>query len=265
MTSGGPLRPHPSCPDLGLTTRRNHVYTWRIKSETFGGVAVAVSPKCRLESLLTERGLGSTLLPAWRVTPEMTLPGAEKISLAPGTITELVSGSAGRGGTSFALRLAASFPGRVAWLDPADRLNPFAVARAGLNLRRFLWVRGGEAMLAVRATQLVLQAGGFSLIVLDLLDHKDRDLRFPRSTWFRLLRALERERWAAMLVVAPQPVAGTCSDQVIAVRYAELRWNDAAQPLVDGAKIEAQIQTARRLTARQKPTSVGTLVEEFVA
>lgn len=224
----------------------------------------AVSLKCELESLLAGRGLGSTLRD-WRLPPAAVLQDAGTIRLAPGTITELVPGGAGRGGTSFALNLAASFPARVAWLDPADRLDPRAAARAGLDLRRLLWVRGGEAILAVRAAQLVLQAGGFSLIVLDLLDRREPELRFPPSTWFRLLRALERERRTAMLVLAPRTLAGTCSDQVIAAHYAELRWNHAAQPLLEGARIEARVQAARRLTAHPAPASAGAWVREFVA
>ncbi len=63
----------------------------------------------------------------------------------------------------------------------------------------------------LRATDLLLESGGFGLILLDLADiplHWAR--RIPMTTWFRFRRAVEHKS-TALLAIAQQPVTGSCS------------------------------------------------------
>lgn len=202
-----------------------------------------MSSRTKLEGLLIERGLGATLIgsEAMEALPD----GGPR--LCPGAISELVPcGKAGAGITSVAFHLAASQTGKVAWIDPGNRLDPATAARAGVTLPMLLWLRGGNVDAALQAAHLIVQAGGFTLVVLDLLDQEERMLHIPRVAWFRLLRSLERERRAALLLLGPRPLSGSCANRVVEVRYAGWVWDETAQPLLDRVRIETSIQQSRR-------------------
>lgn len=243
-------------PRLLLTTTDPSPKLARRKSEYRMGVALAVASKEQLESMLAQRGFAATL----QVEFGADSPIAGLAVPSPGAITELVPAAPvpiGAGLTSIAVHTATDCRGRIAWVDPADRFDPCGASRAGLDLGQLLWLRGGEAATALQAVLLVLQAGGFELIVLDLLDQPDASLRLPRAAWFRLLRGLERERRTALLVLAPRPLSGTCADRVYGVRYVGWRWDSSARPLLGSVHIETQLQASRRaLPARRPPASV---------
>jgi len=115
-------------------------------------------------------------------------------------ITELV-GSGGR--TSLALGMLAAATRRgevVAWIDTANALDPLSVQGAGVCLDRFLWIRpagGNRLKQALKAADLVLDAGGFAMLVVDLGDGADPIVKRKRSTqtrsawWVRLTRRVE--------------------------------------------------------------------------
>src|SRR4029079_19380895 len=70
-----------------------------------------------------------------------------------------------------------------------------------------LWVRGtgdvASATTALKAMNLVLQAGNFGLVALDLADVPAPALRaFPFTTWLRLARVIEGTQSVALLVGA---------------------------------------------------------------
>lgn len=207
----------------------------------------------QLETMLARRGFAATL----RAETSQELP---VLYLQPGVIVELVPEEPGRpssGLTSLAMNAAVRRSGKVVWIDPADRLDPGTARCAGLDFAQLLWLRGGDATAALRAALLILQAGGFELIVLDLLDQPEGALDFSRSVWYRLLRGLERERRTALLLLARRPLAGTCADRVIEVRYQGWRWNTTMQPLLDKVTIESRVRASRRTRPeRYSPVSV---------
>ena len=104
-----------------------------------------------------------------------------------GRISE-ITGRAGSGKTSIAASFA-SFATRrgevAAWLDASGSFDPESMAAAGVELRRMLWasMRRGSARdlrspllkveglgvrsAIVKAAELVLEAGGFGLVVVD--------------------------------------------------------------------------------------------------
>ncbi len=117
-----------------------------------------------------------------------------------------------------AASLAASTArGEVAALvDTVDRFDPASAAALGLDLSRVLWVRGPAltveaarpAMVeravqqAVRAFDLIIRAGGFGLVVLDLGDVPPRVVRsLPHTTWLRLAHANEGRDTAGLMVL----------------------------------------------------------------
>lgn len=124
-----------------------------------GGPALVVPSKERLEALLVECGFAATLGSSSAAPLAAGSPVALRVR--PGVITELVpEGSTGAGITSLALHLAAGHAGNIGWVDPADHLDPASVDRAGIAFSRLRWLRGGVEWTAMRAGQLILQAGG---------------------------------------------------------------------------------------------------------
>ena len=95
-----------------------------------------------------------------------------------------------------------------------------SMAAAGVRLDRLLWVRGETSTSAfppatagrrqpgadraieraLKATNLILQAGGMSLVALDLADAPIHALRrIPMTTWMRLQKVLEGQQAAAVV------------------------------------------------------------------
>ncbi len=63
----------------------------------------------------------------------------------------------------------------------------------------------------LRATDLLLESGGFGLIVLDLSDLPPQSARrIPLTTWFRFRRAVENKP-TILLAIEQNPIAGSCS------------------------------------------------------
>jgi len=87
-----------------------------------------------------------------------------------GKVAELVGPhSAGRTTAAVSTAAAATARGEVVvWVDAADALDPPSLAAAGVDLGRVLWVRPATIEQAVRAAELVLEAGGLTVVVVDL-------------------------------------------------------------------------------------------------
>ena len=176
-----------------------------------------------LETLLRARKLDVTLTTSalWRqAREERAQTGVPAIDaalgggLSRGHLSEIVGPrSAGRTTVlCHAMAAAAERGEAVALIDPCDRFDPVSASGLGLDLRRVLWVRGAGDMrvsgtgdscglTALKATNLVLQAGNFGLVALDLSDVRAASLRaFPFTTWFRMSRVIEGSQTVALLV-----------------------------------------------------------------
>ena len=169
--------------------------------------------RATLESLLRARKLDVTLtsaagraLPDDRVAPTGVAPldGALGGGLRRGHLSEVV-GERSTGRTTLVCRIMAAAAARgeiAALVDTHDRFDPRSAAAAGVDLSRLLWIRDrGDASRALKAMNLVLQAGGFGLVVFDLADVRGPALRaFPPTTWMRLSRVIEGGDTVALLV-----------------------------------------------------------------
>lgn len=161
-----------------------------------------------------------------------------------GQLSELVGPrSSGRWAVLFAALGAATRQGElVALIDTFDMFDPPSGRRAGVVLDRMLWVRGSacgaclrhgrdSALCAVeralKAAQLVLEAGGFGVVALDLGEAPPAAVRrWPLPTWLRLARALEGGRTAGVLV-SPVPLWRSARGVTLALRPAPVaaRWS----------------------------------------
>ena len=80
----------------------------------------------------------------------------------------------------------------------------------------------------LRATDLLLESGGFGLIILDLADLPPQSARrIPLTTWFRFRRAIEHKP-TILLAIEQHPIAGSCSSLLLQLGAANENWT---QPL----------------------------------
>jgi hypothetical protein len=74
----------------------------------------------------------------------------------------------------------------------------------------------------LRATDLLLESGGFGLIILDLADISHQSARrIPLTTWFRFRRAVEHKP-TILLAIEQQPIAGSCSSLLLQLGTADV-------------------------------------------
>lgn len=144
-----------------------------------------------------------------------------------GALSEICgSESSGRTTLSFALLGQATSRGECcAWIDTSGVFDPASALEAGVDLDRVLWVNcGGNAEHALKSTDLLIQAGGFGLVVLDLADAPERDAtRIPLASWFRLRHAAERTG-AALVAIERRITARSCSTLQIEMRRKKSMW-----------------------------------------
>ena len=143
-------------------------------------------------------------------------------------------------------------------IDASDSFDPESAAAAGVEFSKLLWVRCGESSASssvfgfrssannagiddrrpmtddlpkarksnecrleqvLKSTDLVLQSGGFGMVVLDLAGIPERFVRrIPLASWFRFQRAVEHTK-TALLVVSEFGCAQTCAAVVLKLGY----------------------------------------------
>jgi len=170
--------------------------------------------RVELESLLRHRQLDRTLTTnTWAdISRDVAATGLEILDeqlgggIARGHLSELV-GPRSSGRTTVVCRMfrAAANRGEViAFIYTSDRFDPASAAASGVDLSKLLWVRErGDASRALKAMNLVLQAGGFGLVVFDVADVAPIALRqFPYTTWMRIARVIEGSQTAAVVIAA---------------------------------------------------------------
>jgi hypothetical protein len=121
--------------------------------------------------------------------------------------------SSGRTGQVHSVLAASTGQGECAALiDTSNAFDICSAAAAGVVLEKLLWVRcGGNAEHAMRAVDLLLQAGGFGVVALDLIDASPPALtRIPPTAWFRFRHAIEPTP-TVFLVLADKPLTKSCA------------------------------------------------------
>jgi hypothetical protein len=187
-----------------------------------------------------------------------------------GRISEIVGGTSA-GKTSLAASFAAYATRRgevAAWIDLAGAFDPASISAAGVELSHLLWVhapgrKGSSPLLGeiregfarrspaknlLRAAELILEAGGFGIVVIDF---GSRRIAIRESAALRLARMAERSG-TAVLVLASHRMCGTFAAMSLALdaRPAFSRIRAHSPALFDGFAIDARI-------ARNKLGGIG--------
>jgi len=183
-----------------------------------------------------------------------------------GRISE-ITGRAGSGKTSLAASFTASATNRgevAAWLDSSGTFDPESMAVAGVELRRMLWAsmtmafprgRFAASPLArrqsaiVKAAELVLDAGGFSLVVVDF---GEAPRALAHASALRIARAAERSG-AAVIALAPWRMCGTFAALSLAATRAETSFSR----LAPGSPVTFDGLTVVAMVARNKMGGTG--------
>jgi hypothetical protein len=195
-----------------------------------------------------------------------------------GRISE-ITGRAGSGKTSIAASFAAFATRRgevAAWLDASGAFDPESMAAAGIELRRMLWAsmttasriartttysRFATGPLArqqsaiVKAAELVLEAGGFGLVVVDF---GEAPRALAHASALRIARAAERSG-AAVIAIAPWRMCETFAALSLTASRAEMSFSRLAPDspvMFDGLAVDAMVArnkmggTGRRVRVR---------------
>jgi hypothetical protein len=173
-----------------------------------------------------------------------------------GCVTDIF-GPASSGRTSLMLSLLSQATAReefCALVDASDAFDPAAAADAALE--RLLWIRcRGNAEHALQATDLLLQAGGFGLVAMDLGDIAPQTARrISLASWYRLRHAVEHTP-TALVVVEQAPNARACATLAVECSQSRVAWSGApgCSQLLRGAAFAA---------GRRKPLQPASAVFE---
>jgi recombination protein RecA len=185
-----------------------------------------------------------------------------------GALTEIF-GPACSGGTSVLFSALSARTGHeeaCALIDGSDTFDPCSAVAAGVDLKKLLWVRCHSIDQTLRATDLLLQSGGFSFIAVDVSDISPKLVRHvPLDSWFRFRRAVE-DTPTILLLLSRESNAKTCASLVLHLEAHSMHWLqpasasglDSSRPdsriggrqhssawLLDGSEVRAEILRSR--------------------
>jgi len=199
--------------------------------------------------------------------------------LPRGCLTE-ICGPPSSGRTSVLLAALAAATRRqeaCALVDASDALDPVSAAASGADFQKLLWVRCGGASAersektakarswqrrwpreepgveqALRVTDLLLQSGGFGLVVMDLGDISFAlARRIPLTSWFRFQRAVEHTP-TIFLLLSQAPCTRSCAALLLRVqaggqrrRFEEEPEGPAHARLLRGTEVEGELLQSR--------------------
>ncbi len=157
-----------------------------------------------------------------------------------GRLSELAGPvTSGKTAMVLAFLAAATQRGEVtALIDLPDALHPEAAQSAGVELTRLLWVRPPSLHDGLRCAELLLEAGGFGLIALDLGESTPRQFRAP--VWPRLARAAQRSQ-TALAVVADRRVIDSSAAMSLTLTASHRQWSRGAWPLFEGIRFQLTV------------------------
>ncbi|HEU4510593.1 MAG TPA: hypothetical protein VFR78_20335 [Pyrinomonadaceae bacterium] len=152
--------------------------------------------------------------------------------LPRGAISEIYGpASSGRTSLMFSmLAYATTHEETCALVDTNDVFAPTAAATAGVDFDQLLWVRcGGNLEHAFKATDLLLHAGGFGLVILDLGDVAAKDARRIITSWWYRFRHTVENRPTVMTVISEEACTRSCAALTLELKGAA-EWSKATEP-----------------------------------
>lgn len=166
--------------------------------------------------------------------PSIQLPRIKSffpLGLQRGSLVEIY-GAKSSGRTSLSLYILAECISKgetCACVDLSNQFHPASLAQTGVPLHPLAWIRcNGNPEHAIRSVDLLLHAGGFGLVLLDLCGANPHILnKIPLSYWFRFRRTIENTP-TILLVCGEYPQARSCSQQGLQIQAKNFHWTGQA-------------------------------------
>lgn len=194
----------------------------------------------------------------------LQIPGFKGLfenGLSRGMIVE-INGDRSSGRTSICLHILAQATRRgevCAVVDLYDSFHPASAAALGVGLERLLWVRcHGNAEHAMGAADLLLHAGGFGVVLLDMCEASPRVLNhIPFSYWYRFHRAIQNTATILVVCAATSQVRSS-STKKLQLKHKTVRWS-GREPFLVLQGIEGEAILPKDLTSCPEPLSIQTV------
>jgi hypothetical protein len=138
----------------------------------------------------------------------------------------------------------------AALIDAGGSLDPRAAAAAGLTLPALLWIRCTPPQ-ALKAADLVVAAGGFGVVGLDVCDAR---LRVPNAAWMRLAH-LARTHATTLLVATTERMTGTHATAALELGNVTPGFLTGGPPLLSGIRVRATRVRGDRRSAQPGDTT----------
>src|SRR6185295_2512026 len=124
-----------------------------------------------------------------------------------------------------------------ALVDTNNSFDPKSATRAGINSDRLLWIRCDHNLEhAFKASDLLLQSGGFGLVLLDLGDVPGNSAkRIISSWWYRFRRTLEPTS-TALVVIAEESCVRSCATLALELTGETSLWTSTSEEPDEGLK-----------------------------
>src|SRR6266498_2143699 len=171
-----------------------------------------------------------------------------------GTITEIY-GSDSSGRTSLmlsAMAHATTHDEVCALVDTSDVLEPNSAVNAAIDLEKLLWIRcAGNLEHSFKAIDLLLQGGGFGLVVLDLGDVPPQEARRIISSWWYRFRRVVENTPTAFVVIAQDSCVRSCASLALQLKREADVWSSAN---VIAPINSNRLSLVTRQPSREKPT-----------
>ena len=178
----------------------------------------AAFSKAELESDIASR-FGDVFKVHEKPVVETLSTGVDEIDaltggLPRGAISEFFGpASSGRTSLMYAmLANATTHEETCALIDTNDVFATSPAADAGVDFDRLLWVRcAGNLEHAFKAADLLLHAGGFGLVILDLGDIPGKEARRIISSWWYRFRRTVEDRPTVLAVISEEACTRSCA------------------------------------------------------
>jgi hypothetical protein len=196
----------------------------------------AAFSKAEFESSIASR-FGDAFKLHQKPVVETLSTGVEEIDaltggMPRGALSEIF-GPASSGRTSLMCSMlahATTHEETCALVDMNDVFAPTAAAAAGIDFDRLLWIRcAGNLEHAFKATDLLLHAGGFGLVILDLGDVPGKDARRIISSWWYRFRRTVEDRPTVITVISEEACTRSCAALTLELKGAA-EWSRASEP-----------------------------------
>jgi RecA/RadA recombinase len=156
--------------------------------------------------------------------------------LPGGCITEIVASRGGGAFVLYDLLAAATSQAKLAVLiDPADGFDLVSASTAGVVLENVLWLRARDYKQALQSAELILDTGGFGLVVLDLVLDPQPKLR-PQAAWMRLKKLVGGTN-TLLVVLSKYAQVGSAASLVVQVDKGCVNWAGKKERWLEGVDL----------------------------